>query len=178
MTNIGKVSATQACPTTSDEFTFWLGDDIVIGPFDLIAVPNAKNSVTVGVVKEISHVTDSASHIAGYVSNDFGQIDGEATTTRVGTVFALAEVLSNDKEVYMPLRDGASVRFASESEIRSALGMDSFGDRPDHKAIPAGFITMSNGTNVPVSFDSAFLVGPEGAHLNISGISGLATKTS
>jgi hypothetical protein len=31
---------------------------------------------------------------------------------------------------------------------------------------------------IPVHFNSHFLVGPEGAHLNISGISGLASKTS
>ena len=29
-----------------------------------------------------------------------------------------------------------------------------------------------------VSFDSHYLLGPDGAHLNIGGISGLATKTS
>lgn len=31
---------------------------------------------------------------------------------------------------------------------------------------------------IPVNFNSHFLIGPEGAHLNISGISGLASKTS
>lgn len=31
---------------------------------------------------------------------------------------------------------------------------------------------------IPVKMDSRFLIGPEGAHLNISGISGLASKTS
>ena len=30
----------------------------------------------------------------------------------------------------------------------------------------------------PVHFNSHFLIGPEGAHLNMSGISGLAAKTS
>ena len=30
----------------------------------------------------------------------------------------------------------------------------------------------------PVNFNAQFLIGPEGAHLNISGISGLAAKTS
>ncbi len=37
---------------------------------------------------------------------------------------------------------------------------------------------MSNKISVPINFNSDFLIGPEGAHLNISGISGLATKTS
>lgn len=31
---------------------------------------------------------------------------------------------------------------------------------------------------LPVNLNSKFIIGPEGAHLNISGISGLASKTS
>src|SRR5207247_1688770 len=35
-----------------------------------------------------------------------------------------------------------------------------------------------DGTVAAVSVDEDFLLGPEGAHLNVSGISGLASKTS
>ena len=31
---------------------------------------------------------------------------------------------------------------------------------------------------ISVDMDADYLIGPEGAHLNISGVSGLATKTS
>jgi uncharacterized protein len=175
---IGKVSATQQNPTSADEFSFWLKDNIVIAPFDLVAVPNSNNSTTVGVVKEIYHTTDSVNHIANYVSSDFGQVETGETTSRIGTVYAIVEVLSNDREIYMPLRDGTTVRFANDDEIKTALGIDSIDERSGHKRIPAGLITMSNKTTVPVYLDSSFLIGPEGAHLNISGISGLATKTS
>jgi len=37
---------------------------------------------------------------------------------------------------------------------------------------------MSNGTRARVYLDSRYVLGPEGAHVNIAGISGLATKTS
>ena len=37
---------------------------------------------------------------------------------------------------------------------------------------------MSNGLEIPVEFEGKYLLGPEGAHLNIAGISGLATKTT
>lgn len=178
MTFIGKVSATQNSPTSADEFSFWLADDVVIAPFDIIAVPNTENSITVGIIKEIYHTTDSINHISNYVSFDFGKVEGEATTPRIGTVYAIAEVLNNTREIYMPLRDGQPVRFATEEEIKGALGIDIIDERAGHIRIPAGFITMSNDTIVPVALDSAFLIGPESAHLNISGISGLATKTS
>lgn len=44
--------------------------------------------------------------------------------------------------------------------------------------IPAGLIQMSNGTKARVFLDRRYVLGPEGAHVNIAGISGLATKTS
>lgn len=178
MNNIGKVSATQSSPTSADEFSFWLKDNVVIAPFDLVAVPNSDNSVTVGVIREIYHTTDSMNHIANYVSADFGNADEEATTQRLGTVFAVADVLSNNREIYMPARDGQQVRFAEDSEIKNALGIDTIDERNGHRKIPAGYLQLSNNLTVPVFMDSAFLVGGEGAHLNISGISGLATKTS
>jgi len=172
---IGKVSATQQCPSSSDEFTFWLGDDQVVSPFDLVAAESAKASTSVGVIQDIRHVTESPSHIANYVASDFGKIELEPTTNRLGTVYVSAEVMNNDREIYMPLSNGTAVRFATEEEIRKALGIDSI---PPERRIPAGYLQQSNGVAVPVAFDSGFLIGPEGAHLNVSGISGLATKTS
>ena len=172
---IGKISATQQCPSSSDEFTFWLGDDQVVSPFDLVAAKNAKASTSVGVIQDIHHVTESPNHIANYVASDFGRIELEPTSNRLGTVYVSAEIMSNDREVYMPLPNGTVVRFATEEEIRKALGIDII---PQERRIPAGYLQQSNGTVVPVAFDSGFLIGPEGAHLNVSGISGLATKTS
>lgn len=46
------------------------------------------------------------------------------------------------------------------------------------------YLEMYEGTDggekvtLPVNLNSKFIIGPEGAHLNISGISGLAAKTS
>lgn len=36
----------------------------------------------------------------------------------------------------------------------------------------------ANRVELPVYLNPDFLIGPEGAHLNVSGISGLASKTS
>jgi hypothetical protein len=44
--------------------------------------------------------------------------------------------------------------------------------------IPAGLIRMSNGQDAVAYVDTDYLLGPEAAHINVSGISGLATKTS
>jgi len=172
---IGKISATSSNPTSADEFCFWVKDNVVIAPFDMVAVENVNGSITVGIVEEIFHVTDSFNHIANYVSHDFGQLESAPTTSRLGTVYATAKVTNNTKDIYMPLRDSSVVRFASEGEIREALGINRIAE---DKRVPAGFLSLSNDVSIPVHLDSSFLIGPEGAHLNVSGISGLATKTS
>ncbi len=43
--------------------------------------------------------------------------------------------------------------------------------------IPVG-LYAAGGLEAPVYLDCDFLLGPEAAHLNITGVSGLATKTS
>src|SRR5205823_2052297 len=59
--------------------------------------------------------------------------------------------------------------------IETALGIDQM-EQADR--IPAGLIKMSNGASSVAYVDRKFVLGPESAHVNISGISGLATKTS
>lgn len=175
---IGKVSASEKSPTTVDNFNFWLKDGILVRPFDIIKVEHYENSVTYGVIEEITHITDSEGHISNYVSSDFGEVGVVPQTNRLGLNFVSCKVLSNhsrnsSEQIYMPIKDGQKVYFCEESEIIEALGLKNI-----KNPIPAGFIEMSNKISVPINFNSDFLIGPEGAHLNISGISGLATKTS
>jgi hypothetical protein len=175
---IGRVSATEKVPTSCDEFIFWLEDNQKISPFDIIRVENnidTVKSITYGVIQDIFHITDSPGHLSNYISSDFGDVNSEGLTRKLGLSYAKASVIHNDQENYMPVRDGASVFTANEEDIKKALGLDII---PVEKAIPAGILRSSTGVNVPINYSSDFLVGPEGAHINISGISGLATKTS
>ncbi|MGC8960779.1 MAG: ATP-binding protein [Chloroflexia bacterium] len=94
---------------------------------------------------------------------------------RQGTTVAQVAVLSNDQDIYMPVMNDRPVRFADEAGIHTALGIDRV---PERYRVPAGLIEMSNGTRAVVYLDSRYILGPEGAHVNITGISGLATKTS
>lgn len=177
MTNkIGRVSATEKCPTTNDEFVFWLDDNCEIKPFDIVKVSNDigdKKSFSYAIVKEIYHQTDSYGHLSNYISSDFGSLDCEPMTKRIGVTYATANIINNTKNVYMPLKENVPVYFADSSEIIDALGLSNI-----NNPIPAGFIEGTNGVSVKISLNKDFLIGPEGAHLNISGISGLATKTS
>ena len=173
---IGKVIATEKQPSTIEDFTFWTKSDLKLKPFDVVEVEHIQNSKTFGVVEEISHMTDSPSALAGFISSDFGDVDAKSYTERIGMNYVKCKVVGNTEGIYIPVQEGKKVYLATENEIKMALGLDQV-----KNPIPAGYIKMYEGDNeqiIPVHFNSHFLIGPEGAHLNISGISGLASKTS
>jgi DNA helicase HerA-like ATPase len=148
-------------------------EDVVIRPFDIVRIPHLQDSLSYAIVKDLVYITDSAGHLANFVSSDFGQVESEPQNVRMGTTIAEAEILYNTKDIEMPVRDGAKVEWADKEGIRKALGLGAL-----RNPIPAGYICMSNGLEIPVEFEGKYLLGPEGAHLNIAGISGLATKTT
>ena len=173
---IGKVVATENVPTTIDNFCFWTDKGQKLSPFDVVVVPHLDNSKTFGVVEEISHITDSPSYLTGYISSDFGDVKAESLMDRIGMNYVKARVVGNDHNIYIPVVNGSPVSLANETEVRTALGLDE-----PKNPLPCGYLEMSDGKEmmtIPVHFNSHFLIGPEGAHLNISGISGLAAKTS
>lgn len=180
---IGRTSATEREAITSDKLSFWLPEGVIVNPFDIVAVqqvnrPEQPLSRTYGLVTTLEHRTDAPSHLANFISSDFGQLVGEANTNRQGTTVAAASVLSNTADIYMPVPSEQLVYFAQPDDIQQALGTDTMlAERPDD-AIPAGLIKMSNGAAAVAYLDQRYVLGPESAHVNISGISGLATKTS
>lgn len=173
---IGRVSATEKYPSSCDEFQFWLSDDAILSPFDIVRVENkTDDSVTYGVVQDILHITDGTGHLSNYVSSDFGNVDNTPMTRRLSLSYAKVSVIHNTKENFMPVFEGSPVYTADNDDIEIALGLDNIDEKT---AIPAGLMKASNNVAVPIKYNGDFLIGPEGAHMNISGISGLATKTS
>ena len=175
---IGRIAALEKCPTTIDSFCFWTKKDTLLNPFDVVVVDHINDSKTYGVVEEISHITDSESFLAEYFSNDFGDIESSSPTDRVGMNYVSAKVVGNTKNIYIPVHNGARVSLGTRDEISEALGL-----RDIKNPVVCGYLEMYAGVEdakieLPVYMNSDFLIGPEGAHLNISGISGLATKTS
>lgn len=177
---IGKVSAVEKHPSTVDEFYFWTQTDVILSPFDIVVVERQDNSKTFGVVEEISHITDSESFMASFISNDFGDIDCPINTERVGMNYIRAQVVGNTANIYTPVHNGDRVSVGTAEEISEALGLIKKGSA---KSVACGYLEMykelgNRRVELPVYVNSDFLIGPEGAHLNISGISGLASKTS
>ena len=174
---IGRVLATEKNPTTMDKFSFWTDSNLKLHAFDIVKVKHIDGSFTYGVIEDISHITDAQSFLTNYISSDFGDVTVDEPTLRVGMNYALAAVSYNSSNIYTPVHNNAPVYLASEEEITFALGLDKV-----QNPLVCGSLKMYEGTEdeitLPVNLNSKFVVGPEGAHLNISGISGLASKTS
>lgn len=176
---IGKVSATEKNPSTIDYFYFWTDSQTdELSPFDVVKVENKNNnSITYAVVEEINHVTDSASHFASYISSEFGSMEGVAglgtgNTNRLQFSFVKAKVVHNTLNKYTPVLHDSAVSLCSADQIREALGL-----KDVKNPLTCGYMEMY-GEKVKVDINDKFLIGPDGAHLNVSGISGLACKTS
>ena len=181
MTNelIGRIVATEKYPTTIDYFNFWTNPNLILNPFDIVKVEHVNNSFSYGIIEDISHITDATSFLTNYISSDFGDVETEENTLRIGMNYVKAKVICNTANIYIPLQSNAKVMLASAEEINYALGLDNI-----RNPIVCGYLEMYEGTKqsnkvtLPVNLNSKFIIGPEGAHLNISGISGLASKTS
>lgn len=171
---IGKVSATEKNPSTINEFYFWTKAGYKLSPFDVIKVEHIEDSTTFGVIEEICHVTDSASHFASYISSAFGDVSpqSEGNTDRLAFNYVKARVVGNTGNIYTPVLHGRHVCLCNVNDIKNALGLTHV-----KNPLTCGYLEMY-GEKVPVEINADFLVGPDGAHLNISGISGLACKTS
>lgn len=174
---IGRVLATEKSPTTMDKFNFWTNANLQLHAFDIVKVEHIDKSFTFGVIENISHITDAQSFLTNFISSDFGDVEIDEPTLRVGMNYAEAKVSFNNKNLYTPVHNNAKVYLASPEEITLALGLDKV-----QNPLVCGSLKMYEGTpdevTLPVNLNSKFILGPEGAHLNISGISGLASKTS
>ncbi|GHV33964.1 hypothetical protein FACS1894187_03570 [Synergistales bacterium] len=174
---IGRVLATEKNPTTMDKFCFWTEQNEKLNAFDIVKVKHLDGSFTFGVIENISHITDASSFLTNFISSDFGDVNIEEPTFRVGMNYAEAKVSFNDHYLYTPVHNNAEVFLATADEVTFALGLANV-----ENPLVCGALKMYEGTQdeitLPVHLNSKFLLGPEGAHLNISGISGLASKTS
>ena len=143
-----------------DEASYLQLDDVVVTVRDL---PGGGHVATSGIVTQVRARHEGAS----FGSDVFLISDGvlpartqeiaEVSTTRV------------EPEIYVPPRPGGVVRRATGQERDRALYFDQMTNQ-----VPVG----RGRDGSPIYVNMEFLDGTRGAHVSISGISGVATKTS
>lgn len=164
--NVGWVLGTQ--PASTATFRVLLADDAYLQLDDLVVVatevPGVGEVHTYGIVTEAEARYEGASF-----DTDTRRIAEEGTlpaeTVRVAEV-AITRVIP---EVWVSPNPGSTVARAEGAEREKALYADEM-----ERALPIGL----GRDEQPVHLDLDFFDGRKGGHVSISGISGVATKTS
>lgn len=175
MNPIGRVAATSQKPNTADSFYFWTNaGDVVVGIGSIVRVADDSGRRVYGVVVEGESYTDLQSPLHDFLGAE-GNPLSQAPTDRPEIRCYRASVLRSlpEDRPMQPVPMGA-VYLADDAGLEEALMMESYAKT---RGIPVG-VYESGAFQSPVYLDEHFLLGPESGHLNITGISGLATKTS
>src|SRR3954465_7064553 len=180
---LGRVVATERKPNTPHEFHFWTSLDSPVGIGTIVRVdgPVPVNGVIpriYGTVIEGFSYTDLQSPLHDVMSADGepGQARRSPTNRTEIRLYTAAVLRHIPEDPLQPVPMG-EVHLADEDDVAVALRMDGYLKEGARTGIPIG-VYRSGGTEAPIYLDADFLLGPEAAHLNITGVSGLATKTS
>jgi DNA helicase HerA-like ATPase len=179
---LGRVVATERRPNTPHEFHFWTALESPVGIGTIVRVDGRAQNGQIphiyGVVVEGFSYTDLMSPLHDVIGHDGTPAGaGFASTDRAEIRLYTAAVLRQvPDEPLQPVPMG-QVFLATEEDVAIALRMDGYLREGSHTGIPVG-VYRAGGTDSPIYLDADFLLGPEAAHLNITGVSGLATKTS
>jgi uncharacterized protein len=180
---LGRVVATERKPNTPHEFHFWTAIDSPVGIGTIVRVDGAQPIEgqiphIYGIVVEGFSYTDLQSPMHDVLGHDGSPTTaGFASTERAEIRLYTAAVLRQiPEEPLQPVPMG-QVFLAEEEDVQVALRMDSYLRDDANTGIPIG-VYRAGGTDAVIYLDADFLLGPEAAHLNITGVSGLATKTS
>ncbi|MDQ6830955.1 MAG: ATP-binding protein [Gemmatimonadota bacterium] len=180
---LGRVVATEFKPNTPHQFHFWTAVDSPVGIGTIVRVDGShpvdgKIPRVYGVVVEGFSFTDLASAMHDVIGHDGDPTAaGFAVTERTEVRLYTAAVLRQIPDEPMQPVPMGDVHLADDMDVAEALRMDSYLKEGARTGIPIGLYSAGK-MNSPIYVDTDFLVGPEAAHLNITGVSGLAAKTS
>jgi hypothetical protein len=181
---IGRVVTSEENPATAHEFYFWTAETDAAQNLDIghIVAAESEDATAIAVLDDPRRYSDLQSFL-----DDFYAYDGdpalEALSDRVEILVFRARVLATKhrdekKKSKRPVRTGP-VFFATSAAIEHALGAEDFsGHRIPLLLHENGNEKSGSPQRTPLYVDGDYLLGPEAGHLNITGMSGLSTKTS
>ena len=180
---LGRVVATERKPNTPHEFHFWTALDSPVGIGTIVRVEGAQPvggqiPEIYGIVVEGFSYTDLQTPLHDMLGHD-GTPDGaslSATQRAEIRLYTAAVLRQVPEEPLQPVPMGA-VYLAGDQDVAVALRMDGYLKEGANTGIPIG-VYRAGASDSVIYVDADFLIGPEAAHLNITGVSGLATKTS
>jgi hypothetical protein len=180
---LGRVVATERKPNTPHEFHFWTALDSPVGIGTIVRVEGnqavgGQVPVIYGIVVEGFSYTDLQTPLHDMLGHDGTPSAAALSPTERAEIrlYSAAVLRQMPEEPLQPVPMG-QVFLASDADVAVALRMDGYLAEGARTGIPIG-VYRAGGTDAAIYLDADFLIGPEAAHLNITGVSGLATKTS
>jgi len=191
--SVGLSFISEKLSNTIDNFWILVNPQSLLNPFDFVKVENIHDTTTIGIVKEIKRIfLDLNSLPTKQYSSELKLVLNQQDSFNTGITVANVDVISNfpslkeksldntrqvdlkkavkkvgSPPINMPVQEGKLIYFASAKEVRIALGIPEM-----ENPIPAGLITMTDNTQVPIDLDVTYLFGPDTTHVNATGISG------
>lgn len=166
MERVGLIDGLQ--PGTTSSFRVVLQDEVLVQLDDLLVtqqkLPDGSLHRTYGVVSEVYSSLEGATFLS-----DTSRITESETMPGQRMRYADVSVLRHVPELYVPPMSGAEVHKAEGALRQEALYEDQMGK---------GVALALDQVGQPVKIDLEFLDGTRGGHISISGVSGVATKTS
>ena len=174
---VGRVVATEQKPSTPHHFSFWTAPESDVGIGAIVRV-DAEGRIIFGVVTEGFSYSDWHTPMQAVLGSggDPAAVPADWSARADIRLYSAAVLRQLPEEPVQPVPPGA-VHLATDADVAIALRMEGYGGGTSGSGIPVG-VYAAGGLEAPVYMDADFLLGPEAAHLNISGVSGLATKTS
>lgn len=168
---VGLVLGNEA--TTTQEFRVVLDANDYLQLDDLVVVrtqvPKMGEVSTYGIVTEVSSRYEGTSF-----DSDTYRVAVEGTLPAEKSRTATVQIVRVLPETWIAPDAGQQVYRAVGEERERALYVDEMGSGDDKRALPVGL----SRDDEPVWADVDFFDGTKGAHMSISGVSGVATKTS
>lgn len=165
---VGLIDGSQS--STTRRFRVVLNEDCVVQLDDLVACSQALPDGR--IVWHYGIVVEGRGEIEGAeIASDTHRITAAGTMPGVTSRQVEVQVLRTLPELWLPPEPGAAVYRALGLHRDSALFLDQMDAAT---RLPAGL----DQSGAPVFIDFTFLNGEKGGHVSISGVSGVATKTS
>ena len=173
---IGKVLISQDRPATATEFYIAIlkPEALEVGTYVVVEDPQLGELLC--IVESVEYAKRSLSLDAYIEANMLFQGITPSQPPEI-YMFAKVRVIARERNVKRPPISGSDVRLIKPEDVNHLMARDI----PENKRVLMGFIkgyTNDGSSWIPVYGHSDYICGPEGAHVNISGLTGLAAKTS
>ncbi len=175
--SIGRIAPTSRHPAGVGRFPFWAETTADLSLGELVVAegkgPDGQPTKVFAAVEDLWRESSFESPMQHFAAHDLGTASAELATEPLYPLVGEAAVIHRSDGRSTPPGGAWPIRPATAREAEEAINKDV----DERWAIPAGVVSLRKDYAV-AHYDLRFIAGPEGGHVNISGISGVAAKTS